>query len=172
MTARVTPAAVVVGPPGAGKTTVGRAVSIMLGLPFLDTDEMIEATAGKPIPDIFFDDGEPAFRAMEAAAVAGALGSSAGVVAVGGGAILDPGTRAALAGHTVVFLSVELPDAVKRVGLAMGRPMLSVNPRATLKYLLDERRPLYAAVATHTIATDGRSPEEIADEMAGLIKPA
>jgi shikimate kinase len=94
------------------------------------------------------------------------------VVAVGGGAILDPGTRAALAGHTVVFLSVELPDAVKRVGLAMGRPMLSVNPRATLKYLLDQRRPWYAAVATHTIATDGRTPEEVADEMAGLIKPA
>ena len=167
-----TPAAVLVGPPGAGKTTVGRAVSVLLGLPFSDTDEMIEATAGKPIADIFIDDGEPAFRAMEAAAVTSALGSSAGVVAVGGGAILDAGTRAALAGHTVVFLSVELPDAVKRVGLAMGRPMLSVNPRATLKYLLEQRRPLYAAVATHTIATDGRTPEEIADEMAGLIKPA
>ena len=166
------PLAVVVGPPGAGKTTVGRAVSIRLGLPFLDTDDMIEATAGKPIPDIFFDDGEPAFRGMEVAAIAGALGSFEGVLAVGGGAILDDGTRAALAGHTVVFLSVELPDAVKRVGLAMGRPLLSVNPRATLKYLLEQRRPLYASVATHTIATDGRTPEEVAGEMAGLIKPA
>jgi shikimate kinase len=168
----IPPAAVLVGPPGAGKTTVGRAVSMLLGVPFLDTDEMIEATAGKPIPDIFIDDGEPAFRAMEAAAVAGALGSFAGVLAVGGGAILDAGTRAALAGHTVVFLSVELPDAIKRVGLAMGRPLLSVNPRATLKYLMEQRRPLYASVATHTIATDGRSPEEIAQEMATLIKPA
>ena len=168
----MTPAAVLVGPPGAGKTTVGRAVSMLLGMPFLDTDDTVEATAGKPIADIFFDDGEPAFRAMEAAAVAGALGSFAGVVALGGGAILDAGTRSALAAHTVVFLSVELPDAVKRVGLAMGRPLLSVNPRATLKYLLDQRRPLYASVATHTIATDGRTPEEIADEMAALIKPA
>ena len=164
------PAAVVVGPPGAGKSTVGRLVAERLGVAFRDTDDDVEAAAGKPIPDIFFDDGEPAFRAMEAAAVAGALGSFAGVLAVGGGAILDAGTRAALAGHTVVFLSVELPDAVKRVGLGMGRPLLSVNPRATLKYLLEQRRPLYASVATHTIATDGRTPEEIADEMAGLIK--
>ena len=166
-----TPAAVVVGPPGAGKTTVGRAVAALLGLPFVDTDEMIEASAGKSVPDIFFDDGEPAFRAMEVAAIAGALGSFEGVLAVGGGAILDAGTRAALAGHTVVFLSVELPDAVKRVGLAMGRPLLSVNPRATLKYLMEQRRPLYASIATHTIATDGRTPEDIADEMAALIKP-
>ena len=161
-----------VGPPGAGKTTVGRAVAALLGLPFLDTDDMVEATAGKPIPDIFFDDGEPAFRALEVAAIAGALESFEGVLAVGGGAILDAGTRAALGGHTVVFLSVELPDAVKRVGLAMGRPLLSVNPRATLKYLMEQRRPLYASVASHTIATDGRTPEEIADELAALIKPA
>jgi shikimate kinase len=165
-------AAVLVGPPGAGKTTVGGLVAALLGLPFLDTDDMVEATAGKPIPDIFFDDGEAAFRAMETAAIAGALGSFDGVLAVGGGAILDPGTRAVLAGHTVVFLSVELPDAVKRVGLAMGRPLLTVNPRATLKYLMEQRRPLYASVATHTIATDGRTPADIADEMAALIKPA
>jgi shikimate kinase len=166
------PAAVVVGPPGAGKTTVGGAVAALLRLPFLDTDDMIEATAGKPIPDIFFDDGEPAFRAMEVAAIAGTLGSFEGVLAVGGGAILDAGTRAALAGHTVVFLSVELPDAVKRVGLAAGRPVLTVNPRATLKFLMEQRRPLYASVATHTITTDGRTPEDIAAEMAALIKPA
>ena len=166
------PLAVVVGPPGAGKTTVGQAVAAMLGLPFLDTDAVIEETAGKPIPEIFFDDGEPAFRAMELTAVEAALASFNGVVALGGGAILDAGTRAALAGLTVVFLSVELPDAVKRVGLGMGRPLLSVNPRATLKYLMEQRRPLYAAVATHTIATDGRTPHEIAGEMAALIKPA
>ncbi len=166
------PVAVVVGPPGAGKTTVGQAVAAMLGLPFLDTDAVIEETAGKPIPEIFFDDGEPAFRAMEQTAVTAALASFDGVVALGGGAILDAGTRDALTGLTVVFLSVELADAVKRVGLGMGRPLLSVNPRATLKYLMEQRRPLYAAVATHTIATDGRTPDEIAEEMAALIKPA
>jgi shikimate kinase len=98
------PVAVVVGPPGAGKTTVGQAVADLLDVPFADTDAMIEATAGKPIPEIFFDDGEAAFRAMEVDAIASSLTSFAGVLALGGGAILDEGTRAALAEHTVVFL--------------------------------------------------------------------
>ena len=145
------PMAVVVGPPGAGKTTVGQAVADLLGVPFADTDALIEATAGKPIPEIFFDDGEAAFRAMEVDAIASSLESFDGVLALGGGAILHHGTRTALAAHTVVFLSVELADAVKRVGLGAGRP-------------------LYASVATHTIATDARTPEEIADEVAALLK--
>jgi len=166
------PVAVVVGPPGAGKTTVGQAVAELLGVPFADSDALIEATAGKPIPEIFFDDGEEAFRALEVAAIAGALESFDGVLALGGGAILHEGTRAALAEHTVVFLSVELTDAVKRVGLGAGRPLLSINPRATLKYLMEQRRPLYAAVATHTIATDARPPGEIAAEVAALLKRA
>jgi shikimate kinase len=165
------PVAVVVGPPGAGKTTVGQAVADLLGVSFADTDALIEATAGKPIPEIFFDDGEPAFRELEVATIGSALRSFDGILALGGGAILHEGTRAALAAHTVVFLSVGLTDAVKRVGLGAGRPLLAVNPRATLKYLMDQRRPLYASVATHTIATDARTPEEIAAEVAALLKP-
>jgi shikimate kinase len=164
------PVAVVVGPPGAGKTTVGLAVAELLGVAFTDTDAIIEATAGKPIPEIFFDDGEAHFRDLERAAIAESLDSFAGVLALGGGAILNESTRAALDAHTVVFLSVELSDAVKRVGLGAGRPQLSVNPRATLKFLMEERRPLYASVATHTIKTDGRSPQEIAEEIAALLK--
>jgi len=166
------PIAVVVGPPGAGKTTVGQAVADLLGAPFGDIDQLIEAHAGKPIPEIFFDDGEPAFRALEVAAIAEALESFDGVLALGGGAILDESTRTRLAGHTVVFLSVELADAVKRVGLGAGRPLLSINPRATLKYLMEQRRPLYTAVATHVVATDGRTPEEIATEVVTLLKAA
>jgi shikimate kinase len=166
------PVAVIVGPPGAGKTTVGQAVAARLGVPFADTDALIAATAGKDIPEIFFDDGEPAFRELEVAAIGSALASFDGVLAVGGGAILNEDTRTALADHTVVFLSVELPDAVQRVGLGAGRPLLSINPRATLKFLMEQRRPLYASVATYTIATDGRTPEEIADEVAALLKPA
>ena len=166
------PIAVVVGPPGAGKTTVGQAVAELLGVSFADTDALIEATAGKPIPEIFFDDGEAAFRKLEVAAIGSALESFDGVLAVGGGAILNDGTRAALAAHTVVFLSVGLADAVKRVGLGVGRPLLSINPRATLKFLLEQRRPLYAEVATHTIATDARTPDEIAAEVAALLKTA
>lgn len=163
------PRCVLVGPPGAGKTTVGQALATLLELPFEDTDAMIERVAGKPIPEIFIDDGEPVFRAMEREAVAAALASFAGVLALGGGAVMDEGTRCALAGHPVVFLSVELTDAVKRVGLGGGRPLLAVNPRATLKYLMEQRRPLYTAVARHLVTTDGRTPQEIAAELAALL---
>ncbi|BCJ55736.1 shikimate kinase [Actinoplanes sp. NBRC 14428] len=165
------PVAVVVGPPGAGKTTVGQALAALLGVRFADTDHLIEERAGKPIPEIFFDDGEDEFRRLERETIAASLGSFDGVLALGGGAILDDGTRDALGAHTVVFLSVELSDAVKRVGLGAGRPLLSVNPRATLKYLMEQRRPLYAAVATHTVKTDGRDPGDLAAELAGLLKP-
>ena len=164
------PVAVVVGAMGAGKSTIGQAVAKTLGVPFADTDALIEARAGKTVPEIFFDDGEAAFRALEVETVASALANAEGVLALGGGAILNEHTRELLAGHTVVFLSVELADAVKRVGLGAGRPLLNINPRATLKFLLDERRPLYASVATHTVATDGRAPEEIASEVSALLK--
>jgi shikimate kinase len=164
------PVAVVVGAPGAGKTTVGEAVAALLGVPFADTDTIIEQRAGRPIPEIFVDDGEEVFRALERATVAEALQTCDGVLALGGGAVLSEETRDLLKNHTVVFLSVELSDAVKRVGLGTGRPLLNLNPRATLKYLLEQRRPLYDAVATHTVATDGREPEEIAAEVAALLK--
>ncbi len=164
------PAAVVVGMPGAGKSTVGAAVAQRLGLPFADADTLIEAKAGKTVPEIFFDDGEPVFRELEKATIADALVSFDGVLALGGGSILDPETRARLAGATVVHLSVQLPDAVKRVGLGAGRPLLNINPRATMKHLMDQRRPLYEEVATYTVVTDGRDPEDVADEVAGLLK--
>jgi shikimate kinase len=163
------PVCVLVGPPGAGKTTVGETVAAALGVPFRDTDSDISAAAGKPISEIFVDDGEDHFRALERAAVTAALSSFDGVLALGGGAILADETRAALAGHTVIYLSVELTDAVRRVGLGGGRPLLSVNPRATLKYLLDQRRPLYEQGATHTVVTDGRTPTEVADEVRALL---
>lgn len=159
-----------VGAPGSGKTTVGRALAEALGVEFRDTDADIEQMAGKPIPEIFIDEGEAHFRTLERDAVAAALAGCPGVLALGGGAVLAEETRAALVGHTVVHLSVELSDAVKRVGLGAGRPLLAINPRATLKQLMDQRRPLYAEVATATVATDGRTPEEIAAEIAALLK--
>ncbi len=168
---RTRPVVVLVGSPGSGKTTVGEALAALLGVEFRDTDADIEAMAGKPIPEIFVDEGEDHFRALERAATAAALTSCAGVLALGGGAVLAEENRAALVGHTVVHLSVELADAVKRVGLGAGRPLLAINPRATLKHLMDQRRPLYAEVATATVVTDGRAPEEIAAEVAALLKP-
>ncbi|MEU8374857.1 shikimate kinase [Micromonospora sp. NPDC048894] len=165
------PVCVLVGAPGSGKSTVGAELATLLGVAFRDTDTDIEQMAGKPIPEIFIDEGEAHFRALERAAVLAALTSHAGVLALGGGAILAEDNRAALVGHTVVHLSVELPDAVKRVGLGAGRPLLSVNPRATLKHLMDQRRPLYAEVATATVVTDGRAPEDLAAEVVALLKP-
>jgi len=162
----VSPACVLVGAPGAGKTSTGRLLAGLLGVEFRDTDSDIEAAAGKPIPEIFVDEGEEHFRSLERAAVTAALASFDGVLALGGGAVMAEQTRAALAGQTVVYLSVELPDAVKRVGLGAGRPLLAINPRATLKYLLDQRRPLYEQVATMTVGTDGRTPEQVAREIA------
>jgi shikimate kinase len=165
------PVCVLVGAPGSGKTTIGQALAATLGVEFRDTDADIEQLAGKPISEIFVDEGEAHFRTLERAAVAAALASHGGVLALGGGAILAEENRAALIGHTVVHLSVELPDAVKRIGLGAGRPLLAINPRATLKHLMDQRRPLYAEVATATVVTDGRTPEEIAAEIAALLKP-
>jgi shikimate kinase len=159
------PALVVVGPPGAGKTTVGELVAAALGVAFRDVDADIEAVAGKPIPEIFFDDGEEHFRELERTAIATALDDFDGVLSLGGGAVMAEETRQRLRGYRVLFLSVELSDAIRRVGLGAGRPLLEINPRATMKYLLDQRRPLYEEVASLVVKTDGRTPDEVAAEV-------
>jgi shikimate kinase len=163
------PVCVLVGPPGSGKTTVGELLAQRLGVAFRDTDRDVAAEQGLPVADIFVDEGEEAFRRYERAAVVRALAEHDGVLALGGGAVLDPSTRAELAGHPVVFLSVGLADASKRVGLARDRPVLMANPRALLSALLEARRPLYDEVASVTVATDGREPADITDEVARAL---
>jgi shikimate kinase len=161
----VKPSVVVIGPPGSGKTTVGGLLAERLGVPFRDTDHDVEAVAGKAIGEIFVDDGEERFRELERAAVGDALASHEGVVAVGGGAVLDAGTQADLAGQRVVYLEVGLSDAVKRVGLASARPLLVLNPRSQFRRLMEERRPIYERLATVKVVTDGRDPADIVDEI-------
>ena len=163
------PAAVLVGPMGSGKSTVGGLLAERLGVDLRDTDTDIVASTGEEIADIFVEQGEPAFRALERAAVASALAEHTGVLALGGGAVLDEGTRALLRGHRVVFLDVDLAAAVRRVGLGVSRPLLLGNVRGRLKMLMDERHPLYREVAVLTIDTSERTPEDIADEIAKAV---
>lgn len=161
---------VLVGPPGAGKSTVGPLLAQRLGADFTDVDELITARTGRSISDIFVTYGEAAFRRLEEAEVAAALAARKGVLAVGGGAVLSAQTRALLRGHRVVYLSVGVTEGVRRTGLSTARPLLAgVNPRATFAALLTTRLPLYQEVATVEVATDGRSPEEIVEEVLAAI---
>lgn len=166
------PRLVLVGPPGAGKSTVGALVATALGATFRDTDDDVAARAGRSVPDIFVQLGEPAFREMERAAVAQALSSHPGVLALGGGAVADADTRAALAGHRVAFLDVSLADALRRLGMNRDRPLLVGNLRAQWLHLMDQRRPWYTEVATWAVATDGRAPQDVADELLRLLAVA
>jgi shikimate kinase len=166
----LSPLVVLVGPPGAGKTTTGRAVARRLRTGFRDTDHDIEALAGTPVSEIFVDHGEQHFRALEETAVAAALAEHDGVLALGGGAVLSAATRALLAGHPVVFLDVGLAAAVSRVGMNGNRPLLLGNVRSQLKGLMDRRRPLYDEVARHTVLTDTLDATQVVDEVLRLIE--
>ena len=164
------PRVVLVGPMGAGKTTVAGLLGEAWQVPVRDTDADIEAGTGREVSDIFVESGEDAFRELEAAAVAAAVAEHDGVLALGGGAVLRPATRELLADLPVVFLRVGLSDAVKRVGLGVGRPLLLGNVRSRIKALLDERTPIYESVATHVVETDGRTPDEVAAEIRRLLR--
>ncbi|NBE56847.1 AAA family ATPase [Streptomyces sp. YC537] len=164
------PQIVLIGPMGVGKTTVGELLAERLGSTFRDTDADIVAAEGREIAEIFVDDGEPRFRALERQAVRAAVAGHPGVLALGGGAILDAGTRELLAGHTVVYLSMDVEEAVKRTGLNAARPLLAVNPRKQWRELMEARRPLYTEAARVVVATDGRTPEEVAAAVLDALE--
>ena len=165
------PRVVLVGPPGAGKSTVGGVLAERLGVPLHDTDSAVETAQGRSISDIFVEDGESAFRAMEREEVLRALREEPGVVSLGGGAVMQEPVAQALRedGHRVVFLDVGIADAAGRVGFDASRPLLLVNPRASWTRLMNARRPTYEAVSGLRVDTAGRTPEQVADEVMSWL---
>lgn len=164
------PLIVLIGPMGSGKSTVGALLAERVGAPYRDTDADIVAAEGREIADIFIEEGEEHFRALEREAVRTAVAEHEGVLALGGGAILDAGTRELLAGLPVAFLSMDVEEAVRRVGLGTARPLLAVNPRRQWREMMEARRHLYTEVARVVVATDGRTPEEVADAVLDALE--
>ncbi|MDT0396879.1 MULTISPECIES: shikimate kinase [Streptomyces] len=164
------PVIVLIGPMGVGKSTVGRLLAERLNVAYRDTDDDIVTAEGRTIADIFVDEGEPAFRVIEKRAVRTALAGHEGVLALGGGAILDPETRALLAGQRVVYLSMDVEEAVKRTGLNAARPLLAINPRKQWRELMEARRHLYEEAATAVVPTDGRTPEEVTEAALDALE--
>ncbi|MEV7992717.1 shikimate kinase [Streptomyces sp. NPDC086077] len=164
------PLAVLVGPMGVGKSTVGHLLAERLGVGFRDTDEDIVAEQGRTIADIFVEDGEATFRALEKRAVRTALAEHTGVLALGGGAVLDAGSRELLAGHHVVYLSMDVEEAARRTGLNAARPLLAINPRKQWRELMEARRHLYEEVARSVVATDDRTPEEVTQGVLNALE--
>ena len=173
---------VLIGPPSAGKSSVGALLAAELGVPFADTDDLVAAAAGKPVGDIFVDDGEAVFRELERGAVerglesagaAGASGASSpggGVLALGSGAVLDPDVRRMIAGRPIVYLEASFAAVAKRTGMDRPRVVIPGNPRGMLRAMLEERRPVYAELATITVPTDDMAPEEVAADLAKRLR--
>jgi shikimate kinase len=164
------PVAVLIGPPGAGKTAVGPLLAERLGTSFRETDADIAAVAGRPVSDIFIEQGEPAFRQLEREAAARALREHEGVLALGSGAVLDPGIQARLEGLPVVYLAADFGTVARRVGLDRPHIVIPGNPRGRLRAMLAERRPLYEQLATVTVETDDLDPDELAAEISARLK--
>ncbi len=156
---------VLIGAPGAGKSSVGKRLARKLGRSYVDVDQRIEEVVGKPVAEIFADDGEARFRQLEQEATLELL-ESHDVVSLGGGAVMNPVIREALAGHEVIWLRVSIGQATRRVGMNTVRPLLLGNVRGRLIELLRERTPVYEALATQIIDTDGRGSAEVADQLA------
>jgi shikimate kinase len=164
---------VLIGPPTAGKSSIGALLAAELGVPFADTDTLVAAAASKPVSDIFIDDGELVFREFERGAVARGLDAvkpAGGVLALGSGAVLDPDVRRMLAGQVIVYLEAEFATVAKRTGMERPRVVIPGNPRGQLRAMLDERRPVYADLATLTVSTDDLAPAEVAADLASRLR--
>jgi shikimate kinase len=165
------PRVILIGPPGAGKTTIGKALSTSMGISFADTDELIEKSENCTISEIFVDKGEEYFRSIEKSIVLDAVTNFNGVLALGGGAPLSPEVQKALALSSVpvVYLEVSLATAAPRIGFNRDRPLLLGNPRAQWNELLEVRRPIYELIATKIVNVDQGTPEELSNSILGEI---
>ncbi|MBF6087958.1 shikimate kinase [Nocardia cyriacigeorgica] len=164
------PRVVLVGPPGAGKSTIGRKLARELGVQLYDTDAGIEQETGRSIADIFATDGEAEFRKIEEQVVRRAILDEPGVVSLGGGAVLSENTRALLREHTVVYLEISVAEGLRRTGTSTARPLLNgADPGAKYRELMRHRRPLYREVATVRVRTDGRSPGRVVKMILGKL---
>jgi shikimate kinase len=163
---------VLIGPPGAGKSSIGRALAKELLLAFIDSDGEIEKSAGKKISEIFVDDGEPHFRALEMEKVKELLQEFEGVISLGGGAPINSEISQILgaANYPVIFIDVSIAQAATRIGFNKDRPLLLINPRQQWMNLMSERRPIYEKLATDTVSSDSKKPHEVAKIIVEKIK--
>ncbi|MCU1648721.1 MAG: hypothetical protein JWN03_8996 [Nocardia sp.] len=164
------PSVVLVGPPGAGKSTIGRKLARELGVDLYDTDAGIEEQTGRTIPEIFAEDGEPEFRRIEEQVVRDAVLAGHGIISLGGGSVLSATTRELLRGRTVVYLEISVGEGLRRTGASTNRPLLNgADPAAKYRELMKIRRPLYREVASVRVRTDGRSPGRVVKMILGKL---
>jgi shikimate kinase len=163
--------AILIGPPGSGKSSVGKSLAQRMGVEFSDTDTIIEKKWNKSISDIFVESGEPYFREIERAVVLDRLEKGVGVLSLGGGSVLDQQAQSALRNNPtpIVFLDVSLASASPRVGFNRDRPLLVGNPRAKWQELMNARRPIYEELATFTVSTDDLTPSQVSSKIVRLL---
>jgi shikimate kinase len=163
---------VLIGPPGAGKSTIGKALAKEIATEFIDSDSEIERITGKKISDIFVEEGEAVFRKTEVEVVTALLDGFEGVIALGGGAPINTQIQEALTGvdYPVIFIDVSISQAANRIGFNKDRPLLLINPRQQWMNLMSERRPIYEKLASQTVNSDSQKPHEVAKLISEKLK--